>query len=990
MLLNRHHKKHKRRRAFLLPLALAFLFILLFLEIGLFTLQQQAENNAFNESSRLARLVGTEELHTQLAQNLSGSQSDVLPMTGGVTYQVPKSRVVLTSKWENGKSVTKPLPTLWATYDSVLKRAPELPELSYWQTGKDGKIEQTDLPPGHTRFQLSANGDRKTSVVSYSPLFPYGLYSPSGSIVADSVSSFTNVVDYTKTDNLPILIESGRPVDIYAGEDIRVTNSYTSGSAKSLRGKIELPDDHTVQGAIPLSGHPAPRDQWGNLFNTLNNLKTTVSSRTLDKTHFLDDQLFTLDHLKRIFKGDVGDLLSIFSVGQACKVPFFPIPGIQDDAPLLIVFYIMHPYPVDFSGSAGDKKDSERLKELAQEISEKKAELDEKEQQLAQEQAKEKPDQDTVDRLAGEIAALKDQIKSLEDETKKIAKKRDKEKGDIAKQLSQAEIPETAGEDAEQLTTGWSYLFVIGELFNIVKDLITGHDPFADIFIPTRVIHLGDMGPEWEWGDGAIEIRANLTVPRGRSLKISKPQVKVIGDIYLQDGATLYIEGDLKVERPAGWVDFKGVKASDYGGFPLGRVILEEGSNLIASGAIDIAGGDYNNGSVMLTSEYAPNHGITSLIHAGGDISLRYGMMPAVTFGDLVGKLAEDKSALRGFNDDFFRPLTEQVFTILGRLPYGGPWQWRQSYFAKYATTFDFIPLLEEFALGGPWPIPLPFDNCLNKVFKYMSIAYADHLNAFTGENLYTHSPFWPFGRGVTPILLKVNPKLLEDSLGDLKWGKITLDSLEEVALDFVKETLPSFAVGVIKNVVVEVIKQAVLSEIPFKPPSCGDQEANEAKEMEKVVEEFVKETLKDFACVLKTTFFKVLLTMKNQVYYNLDSNDDEYAYLRQVAGVAVASGGRIEIGKDAAGRLASGLFIARSDITINCRRTVGVVVSTDGSIEVDDFLHFPYFDRLSVYNPKKYGEIMESLLDFGDPKGECIGDISHTFSHPIAQGWIK
>lgn len=990
MQFNRRFRENRKKRAFLLPLALAFLFILLFLEIGLFSLQQQAERNAFDESSRLARLVGTEELHVQLAENLSGNPSKVLPMTGGVSYQVPKSRVILTSKWEEGKSVSKTLPTLWATYEGVLSRSPELPEFSFWQTDKDGKVEQGELPPGHTRFELSANGDRKTNVVSYSPLFPYGLYCPSGNIVADSVSSFTNAVDYKKTDNLPLLLESGRPVDIYAGKDIRITDSYTSGLAKSLQGKIELPDDGSAQGAVPLSGHPAPKDQWNSMFDTLSDLKSTVSSRTLDKTHFLDDQLFTVDHLKRIFSGDVGDLLSIFSVGQACKVPFFPIPGIQDDAPLLVVFFIMHPYPVDFSGSAGDKKDSERLKELAKEISEKKAELDEKEQELAQEQAKEKPDQNTIDSLEGEISSLKDEIKSLENESKKIAKKRDKEKGDIAKQLSQADIPETAGEDAEQTTKGWSYLFVIGELFNIVKDLLSGKDPFSDIFLPTRVVHLGDMGPDWEWGAGTIEIRANLTVPRGRSLKISKPDVKVSGDIYLQDGATLYIDGNLKVERPAGWTDFKGVEASDFGGFPLGRVILEEGSNLIVSGSLSVEGGDYNNGSVMLTSEYAPNHGITSLIHAGGDISLRYGMMPAVTFGDLVEKLAEDKSALRGFNEDFFRPLTEQVFTVLGRLPYGGPWQWRPSYFAKYATTFDFIPLLEEFGLGGPWPIPLPFDNCLNKVFKYMSIVYAVQLNAFTGENLYTHSPFWPFGRGVTPILLKVNPKLLQDSLEGLKWGKITLDSLEKVALQFIEETLPSFAVGVIKNVVLEVIKQAVLSEIPFKPPSCGDQEANEAKEMEEVVDEFLKDTLKEFAGVLKTTFFKVLITMKNQVYNNLDSNDEEYAYLRQVSGVVVASGGRIDIGKDAVGRLASGLFLARSDITINCRRTVGVVVSTDGNIEVNDFLHFPYFDRLSVYNPKKYGEIMESLVDFADPRGTCAGDVSHNFPHSIAEGWKK
>lgn len=948
-------------------------------------MQQLAEENTFDEDSRAARLVGTQELHANLEQALLGQPSGAVSLSSNIVYKVPKSDVTLTSTWADDKSLNKPMPSLWATFQGVLARKPEMPEFSFWQTGADGQAALSELPLGHTRFEVIANRSNKTGVSTFSQLFPYGLYSPSGNIVADSVAGFTNAVGYQSSDSA--VMESGRPVDLYAQGDITVTNSFTSGRARSRQGKITLPDGDG-QGAIPLGGQPAPHDQWSALLKNLETLQSTIAAQTLNKTEFLDDQLFTLAHLKDIFSGNAQDLLSIFSVGQACKVPFFPIPAVQDDAPLMVVVYILHPYPVDFSGTARDTDTSNKLKQVAAELSEKQSELKQKQQELADEQAKPKPDQSKIDELKGDISTLQDDISNLKKQAKELSDQLAKDKDDISKHLSQGKIPQTAAEDSQQVTKGWSYLFVIDDLLKIVVDLLSGKDPFEALFAPTRVVHFGDMGPDWQWDGNTIDMKANLTVPRGRSLKISKPHVKVRGDVYLQDGATLYIDGDLTVEQPDGWTDFKGVPASDYGGYPNGRIIMEEGANLIVSGSLHVTGGDYNNGSVMLSSEYGPNHGITSLIYAGSDISLRYGMMPAVTLGDLVDQLAVNDPALKGFNDDFFRPLTEQAFTIIGRLPYGGPWQWRPSYFAKYATTFEFIPLLEEFGLGGPWPIPLPFDNCLTKVFKYLSIVYAVELNAFTGENFYTHSPFWPLGRGVTPVVLKVNPELVRESLGGLQWGKITLDSLKDVGLNFLKDVLPQFALNVVQNIITEVVKQAVLSEIPFKPPTCGDSENSDTNEAENVVKAFVNENLQTFGKAVKRSFMQVLLTMKNEVYDNLDSGQNEYSYLRQLPGLVVAAGGGIDIGAGVESRLALGLLLARGDVNVGSEKTIGVVVSTGGNIEVNNFLHYPYFERASLYDPKKYSDIFSSLVEFGDPTGVCAGDIAQTYPHRLAEGW--
>lgn len=975
-------RPHRREQGFLLPLALVFLFVLLFLEIGLYELQQRAALNALDEESRLAHLVGAEELYTHLGQALeTGKDSGPISLGQPIKYRVPKSDLTLSGSWSDDASANRALPSGWATYENLLKRTPGLPELSFFETDAD----KSGLAPGHTRLELTSSSYlERTSIVEYSHLFPYGVYAPEGAISASSITSFTNPVEFGQDK---VSLESGRPVDLYAGTGIRVSDSYGSGLAQTHRGAVELPTAKG-QGAIPRSGKPPGPNTWLKLVEQLKSDGDAIGSGALDKTQFLDDQFFSAAHLRALFSGDAEVLTSLFSVGQACKVPFFPIPGLQEDLPFLIVFYVWHPYPVDFSGVARDGDESKRLAEIAKEVSKLKDELDQLKKELEEEENKDKPDDSKIDRLKGKISDLQERIDRLNEEAKEIAKKKDDDKSDIGKSLAGQKVPQTAAEDAEQVTKGWSYLFVFDILGRIVKDLISGKDPFEALFTPSRVVHFGDNNPDWKWDSDTINMKANLTVPRGRTLRIEKSNVVVRGDVYLQEGAVLAIEGNLRVERPVTWSDFKGVEASDYGGFPMGRVLVDEGASLIVSGDLEVMGGDYNNGSVMLTSEYAPTKGLASLIKAGGDITIRHGMAPAVTLGDLVDELAKDNSTLRGFNDDFFRPLSEQVFTVLGRLPYAGPWQSRKSWFAAYATTFEFIPLLEEFLLGGPWPIPLPFPNCLVKVFNYFSIVYSVELNAFTGENFYTHSPYWPLGRGVAPLFLKVNPELVNEALSGLKWGEITLKAVEEEALKFLEDDLPKFAANVVQEIIVQIVESVVSNMIPFKPPSCGSEENEVTKEVEEAVKELLKDVLKEFAGILKRSFQKILLTMKQEVYDEIDSQEAKYSIYRQLPGVVVLAGGELSIGVDTESRLALGLLIGQKSVTIESNKTVGVVISLEGDVSVQELLHYPYFDRVSLYSPKKHVDIWKSLIEFEDPKGLYQGDVGQVFPKRLVEGW--
>jgi len=964
------------------------------LSIGLIQLQQISTQNALTEKERLSLLLGTEEVYANLGKAVeSGQVSGPVDLSKQkLSYTVPKTTLNLSADFSDQSSQNRPLPTNWSTFDNISKRG--VPEFSFFSDDEHAK--SNTLPLGHTRLELTESAHHSTSLAVFSHTFPYGLYAPNGSIEASTISSFSNPIEYES--NQEISEESGRPVDICALNNIIVSDYYSSGRAFSQSGTVSLPQGADAPGAVGFSGHPNPKNPWTDLASNLSTLGNQIASGALDKTEFLDDELFTLAHLKDIFSGNASDLISIFGVGQACKVPFFPIPAVQDDAPLLFVFYIHHPYPVDFSGVARDSDDSERLKEIGQELDEKQAELVKKQKELEEEEGKKDPDQSKVDSLKGDISDLKSDIESLKKEAKDLSDKISREGDDLKKKLSASKVPETAVEDAEQVTTGWAYLYIIGDLVQIVFDLVSGKNPLDDIFIPTRVVHLGGSDPGWEWEEDKIDMKANLTVPPGRTLKITKSEVSVRGDIYLQKGALLTVDGNLSVERPSSWSDFKGVDTVGVEGYPKGRVIIEEGASLVVSGDLNVNGGTYHEGSVLVSSAYGPNKAITRLIQAGGNINLKYGISPVVTLGDLVDELGKDDSSLKGFNDDFFTPLIEDVFPVIGKLPYVGSWQWRPSWFAKYATTFEFVPLLEEFGLGGPWPIPLPYDNCLRKVFKYVSIMYAVELNAFIGDNLYTQSTFWFFGRGVTPVFLKVYPDLVKDDLDGLDWGKITVDALEKEAERFLKDDMPKFAANIVENLITEIMKKMIESLIPFKPPSCGgggegggegeeDDDAGPAAAIKKFAKEFLQDVLKEFGGIVQRSFQKVLLTMKNDVYSKLDSGDSEYSLKRQLPGVAVRAGGEINIGKEATSMLATGLFLAKGNITIESNETIGAVISTDGNVNVQKFSHYPYFERISVYQPKQNVSIWESVGTIVPPEGSNAGFVGGTWVKRLAEG---
>ena len=102
----------------------------------------------------------------------------------------------------------------------------------------------------------------------------------------------------------------------------------------------------------------------------------------------------------------------------------------------------------------------------------------------------------------------------------------------------------------------------------------------------------------------------------------------VQGDLWLQRGTAMVIDGDLRVESP-------GVPSISDSSLPSGRVFFEEGSTLIVTGNFDCEGSSQF-GSIMVGGEPNEIHPISSALMVEGDINIPHGIYAGHTIPDLV------------------------------------------------------------------------------------------------------------------------------------------------------------------------------------------------------------------------------------------------------------------------------------------------------------------------------------------------------------------
>lgn len=979
----------RRARGFLLPIALIFLFILLLLLANLVYLQQTQRTIYQQDLAAFERRTLFTQTSNQVGLALAGQKGPVLGTVNlNQAFESKSESGSVLVRWAQGESMHRPVAEAWASFENLFRKTEQLPSAAYADTLDSGTLK---VAPDKTLVRQHADG--KVQATIYSAGFPWGAYAPHGNVKLTSAESWTNPsLKESQDENYERF--TGLPVNIWAQGGIKVTGSYPVGRASSIDGPIQLPKESS---AIGFSGQVLDENYSNLLRKQIENNFPAIAANSIDKTHIFDDAVLSVDGLIKVFKGE-RRFDSILSVGQATKVPFFPVPAIQNNI-VLVVFALHHPWPVDFSGRKHSAENSKKLGELSEKLQELKDELEQLKSELDKVVPGKKEAQEEIERLQILIRSKNSEIAETQKQIDKLLAKKQEDAKNISDLISVSEVPDNAQEEDDQTTDGWSYVKILGNLFQIAVDLLAGKDPMRNLFVPTRVVNLGDQDPDWDWEKQWIKPKGSLTVPRGRTLRFSK-NMEVRGDLWLQRGATMHLKGSsLKVSSPGDWLDFNGkeVSANDVAAYPTGRIIMEPGSTLLVERDLEVTGGSLQLGSVLLVSPIGPVRAIDHAILVQGNVKIAHGIQAGMGLDDLALALAENDKAMGAFVKDFLTPVMVEVFPFISRFPYVGPWQWRKCWFASYATTFEFFP--ELIVAPGPYPIPLPYPNCLTKVFKVVSIAYSAELNFTSGENLYMHSPFWIFGRGVVPVLSKTDPELIRGAFLGIKWEKVIFDNVKEQALDFLEDLLPELAKSIIKEVIQEVFVTIVKQVVPFVPPTCGGGKAVEEapEKIKDVLKRYLVTHLKESGKGLYNAFRLAIQQIRLDVYSHINDEAAPHSIYRELPGLLLYSGEDMEIGAGGAS-LVSGLFFAEGNLTSHARRTVGCLISGSGSIEAGALYHYPYYSRASLYNPRKPKDYKISAVDdffrsafqyaVPDPEKNTALDIGRTTYHVTAEGW--
>ncbi|MCE1245158.1 MAG: hypothetical protein LWY06_00770 [Firmicutes bacterium] len=338
--------------------------------------------------------------------------------------------------------------------------------------------------------------------------------------------------------------------------------------------------------------------------------------------------------------------------------------------------------------------------------------------------------------------------------------------------------------------------------FDDFGDAITDGDPmkffegFEQMFEEQRrLVHFRGKKADMTTDDSSVTIVSDWTVPRGRTLKL-ECNLGVVGDIWIQDGATLCIKGDLMVCNPDKLKEASGNKSSssylksqmksgssslinmlssssgsssssnsdskttsttekpevifanaqikemnkgkkEYFK-PTGRIFLGKGANLLVGGKL-FCMGTPEKGSILIDSPLESVNYVTSSIICKGDVIIPYSILPGISPNNLGAYL--EKNGLKEWNT-FLRDI-EVVPSQVGKVI--GPIETRLCCFAQYPDPVTILNLTD-FGLPVAIPFPTFFSTRTNEnigIFKGLGLLYTIVLNGVLGENLYTDTRWW-------------------------------------------------------------------------------------------------------------------------------------------------------------------------------------------------------------------------------------------------------
>lgn len=485
-----------------------------------------------------------------------------------------------------------------------------------------------------------------------------------------------------------------------------------------------------------------------------------------------------------------------------------------------------------------------------------------------------------------------------------------------------------------------------------------------------RLVHFG-------WGDFVSNFRkintdgftfeGTIIIPRGRTLKFGR-DLTILGDLWIQDGASLYVGGSLTMAAPPA-KDFPDLHEMVR---PSGRLFLGNGSTLLVENDFQCQGSQAY-GSVMVTSPADKVYTISSgIISNKGNITIPYGIMPGIS----IDRLAEAGDLLT--EDEISNLKTYiQISPNVARL--SGPFFGRKDYFASNAACFiaerlkDLDNKTENIEKIMLVPVNLTYPNVLSSVFQGLTGIFTLNLNAYLGQYFLAHSEWWIFGEGAVPIIPKMDLDKTGAQLGILRKNLVSTAQSVVACNEQVNSTLKQVP-GIL-----EATKDALIACVNVYQSydnykfmeksdstalsfgkSCVEQVKQAGTPVASIVGRInlfdtqVKNSVTDFHSFCKESF---------SVMGNHLPGGSYPQSFRGVPGILVYAGKKLTLGvEDEKVKNitfpASGLFIAGQDLQINGSfRVVGCLVSLQGDIYAEGtrLRFYPYFTKASLYLPKDF-----------------------------------
>jgi len=458
-----------------------------------------------------------------------------------------------------------------------------------------------------------------------------------------------------------------------------------------------------------------------------------------------------------------------------------------------------------------------------------------------------------------------------------------------------------------------------------------------------RTVHLGQGAPDVNYSSGSIDIKTTFVVPRGRTLKMPC-NMKIRGDLWLQDGSTLYVTGDLTVKAP-------GVTSSNPS-TPSGRVVFGKGSTLIVDGKFSCEGNEVV-GSILISSPEGKINPITSALICNGNVDIPYGVLPGVSPSDLS----------QNFIIKNFMTAVDDITPNLAKLT--GPFYSRGDIFAKQPALFSYISLGW---LSFPISLPNTYNNANLKIFKLITTSYTTFLNASLGEYLFTQADWWSstFGEDAVPIIHKID---MVNTGSNNTMTKLSAIGVYGFTCDYskVKTRINSISTGTfqqIANVIFQDIATEIITKISLQFMTLPNINMIVDNAFNNLYPKIFKVSTSDVdlntanAGTFKAGINSVYTHVGNKLqdHYNNRAANKETVVFNEVSGLFVYSKGNLTLG----GPLNCGLFIARGNIKIDSSgrntRVAGCLISFMGNIEGKycQLRYYPYFTRFSLHIPKK------------------------------------